>query len=116
MKSILVIDDDLTFPQLVKTAMDPAKYTVTTATDGEKGFEAAKSVHPDLILCDIKMPNMGGIEFLKKLREAEGAHKTPVIITSNDASIDTISQGTEYGIRGYILKSNESLKTIIDIV
>lgn len=116
MKTILVVDDDPTFADLVRSSLDKNEYTIRAAPDGLKGLESVKEVSPDMILLDVKMPNMGGVEFLKQLNAVERDKKIPVLITSNDSSLDTISQGTELGIQGYILKSNESLHTIVDTI
>jgi len=67
---------------------------------------------PDAILLDINMPKMNGIEVLKKLN----TKKVPVIITSNLSSSQTISEGVALGVRGYIVKSDESASTIANAI
>lgn len=113
MRKILVIDDDQTFRELISSGVDKAQYEVTTAGDGVAGLEEVGKGMPDLILLDIMMPRMNGVEFLEKMKETHSDAKIPVIITSNDSSLDTISRGAELGVRGYIVKSNESMKTIL---
>ncbi|OHB10017.1 MAG: hypothetical protein A3G05_01860 [Candidatus Zambryskibacteria bacterium RIFCSPLOWO2_12_FULL_45_14] len=112
MKKILVIDDDETFQKAISTKLELLTYQVVLASDGEEGLSKAVTEKPDLILLDIKMPKLDGLAFLKKLRANEGGLKIPVIITSNLSSIDKISEGVSLGIKGYILKSNETLDTI----
>jgi CheY-like chemotaxis protein len=112
MRKILVIDDDQTFRELITSGVDKDQYEVTTAGDGVQGLEQLDKSKPDLILLDIMMPRMNGVEFLEKMKETHGDKQVPVIITSNDSSLDTISRGAELGVRGYIVKSNESMKTI----
>src|SRR5262249_37320150 len=92
---------------------DPNIYEVSVAADGVEGLEQVSKSMPDLILLDIMMPRMNGVEFLEHLKDLEHGHQVPVIITSNDSSLDTISRGAELGVRGYIVKSNESMKTIM---
>jgi two-component system response regulator VicR len=113
-KKILVIDDDQTFRELISSGVDKDIYQVETAADGVEGLEHLEKAMPDLILLDIMMPRMNGVEFLEKMNE-EHKH-IPVIITSNDSSLDTISRGAELGVRGYIVKSNESMKTIMSSI
>ena len=113
MKKILVIDDDQTFRELIKTGVDDKMYEVSTAADGVQGLEQVQKSMPDLILLDIMMPRMNGVEFLEHLKDLEHGKTIPVIITSNDSSLDTISRGAELGVRGYIVKSGESMKTIM---
>lgn len=116
MKKILVIDDDLTFCELVRASADQSKYEVSTAADGVEGLEALEKFTPDVILLDIKMPRMNGMEFLEKMRASEKNGNIPVVITSNDASMEMITHGTELGARGYFVKSNETMKSIFEIV
>lgn len=116
MKKILVIDDDMTFVAMMKASLDPGKYTVISAGNGEEGLGQVKESMPDLILLDVMMPKMGGIEFLKQVNEKYGEGKIPVLITSNISSLDKISEGVSLGIRGYFVKSNESMRGIMAMV
>lgn len=116
MKKVLVIDDDMTFVAGIKATLDPKRYSVTSAGNGEEGLEQLKESKPDLILLDIMMPKMGGMEFLKQMNQKYGEGKTAVLITSNVSTLDKISEGVSLGIRGYFIKSNESLRGIAGIV
>ena len=116
MKTVLVIDDDTTFASMIGASLDKNAYRIVSAADGVKGLEAMSSAAPDVILLDIKMPNMNGLQFLAEVKKTLGDKKPAIIITSNDSSLETISEGTEFGVRGYILKSNETLHNIADLV
>lgn len=116
MKKILVIDDDMTFIAMIKATLDPKEYTVASAGNGEEGLDAVTESKPDLILLDIMMPKMDGIEFLKKVNERYGEGAISVLITSNQSSLETISEGVSLGVRGYFVKSNESLQGIMKII
>ena len=111
-KNILVVDDDKNFVAIVREALDPALYKVQSAGDGEEGLALMKTFIPNLILLDIQMPRMGGIEFLRKLRETHDKETIPIIVTTNDSSLERVSESVELGIRAYIVKSNESLEGI----
>lgn len=112
-KKVLIIDDDFTFQKTMKSRLEALSYVVESATDGEKGLEMAISGKPDLILLDIKMPKLEGIDLLKRLRENKDVPEMPVLITSNLSTIDHVSEGVTLGIKGYIIKSNETLDTIM---
>jgi len=73
----------------------------------------AKDEKPDLIILDLMMPKVGGIDFLKKMKMQEGVQNTPVIISSQISDIEKISEGMELGIKGYIVKADYSLESII---
>jgi two-component system chemotaxis response regulator CheY len=116
MKKILVIDDDLTFQKTIRDTLESLGYAVVEAHDGVEGLKAVEAEKPNLILLDIVMPKLGGIEFLKILQKDKGGNPFPILITSNFSGIGKIDEGLELGIRGYIIKSNESLKTIVSNV
>jgi DNA-binding response OmpR family regulator len=116
MKKVLVIDDDITFVASIKATLDTEKYTVESAANGEEGLTKVDEFKPDLILLDIVMPKIDGMEFLRALNEKYGAGKVPVLITSNVSTLDKISEGVELGVRGYFIKSNESLQGIAGII
>ncbi|MEK7602417.1 MAG: response regulator [Patescibacteria group bacterium] len=114
MKKVLIIDDDVTFQLTMANKLKEGGYATVAALDGEAGLEQVKAEKPDLILLDVNMPKLDGIGFLKKLQEAyAGEKQIPVYITSNLSAIDKISEGVSLGIKGYILKSDESLDTIL---
>jgi DNA-binding response OmpR family regulator len=112
MKKILVIDDEPIFSKMIREGIDSTKYEVFDAPDGEVGLKMVDEVTPDLVLLDIMMPNLDGMGFLKKLNETHGKGTLPVVITSNLSTITKISEGLSLGVRGYIIKSNESIETI----
>jgi DNA-binding NarL/FixJ family response regulator len=116
MKKILIIDDDEAFRKTMSAKLTTLTYDVITASDGEEGLAKALSEKPDLILLDIKMPKLDGLSLLKKLRADKEAPLIPVLITSNLSDIEKISEGISLGVKGYIIKSDETLDTIVKAV
>ena len=114
MKKILIIDDDKTFQKTMRDTLEPLGYKVTEAYDGEEGMKKAEKEKPELILLDIVMPKLGGMEFLKILNKDKNSSQIPILITSNFSGTSMIEEGMKLGIRGYIVKSEESLKTIVN--
>jgi CheY-like chemotaxis protein len=114
MKKILIIDDDATFHKVMNDKLTLLGCEVNHAYDGIEGLQMSfGTTRPDLILLDIRMPKLDGIDFLKKLKERKDIVPIPVLITSNLTTFDKISEGVALGIKGYIVKSNESLDTIV---
>jgi two-component system, OmpR family, response regulator VicR len=112
MKKILVIDDEPVFSKMIEEGLGTTNYEIHAAQDGEDGLKKVEELKPDLILLDIMMPKLDGMGFLKKLNEVHGKGAVPVVITSNLSTITKISEGLALGVRGYIIKSNESIQTI----
>ncbi|HBD24952.1 MAG: hypothetical protein A2566_00680 [Candidatus Zambryskibacteria bacterium RIFOXYD1_FULL_40_13] len=112
MKKILIIDDDEIFRKTVNDSLTNAGYLIVEAKDGEEGLLVTEKEKPDLILLDLMMPNMGGMNFLKVLQKEGTENKIPILISSNFTSPNPVEEGIALGIRGYIIKSDESLETI----
>ena len=116
MKKVLLIDDDEVFLKTVIDALSAENYEVITAKDGKEGLQVTKRRKPDLILLDVLMPEIGGMNFLKIIKEDEELNKIPVLVASNLTSMSHVEEGVALGARGYIIKSDESLKTIVDTI
>ena len=113
MKKILIIDDDTTFQKTITSKLKELAFDVVSAFDGEEGLSKIMSDKPDLVLLDIKMPKLDGLELLKRLRANKDAPQMPILITSNLEAVDNISEGIALGAKGYIIKSDETLETIV---
>jgi DNA-binding response OmpR family regulator len=111
-KKILIVDDDTVFVKTLGDYLHNLGYEIFVAEDGQAGLLTTEKESPDLIVLDLVMPKLGGIDFLKTLHKDSDMNKTPVLITSNFSGSDKVNEGMEYGVRGFIVKSNESLKTI----
>ncbi len=77
---ILVIDDESHITHVVSLKLRNAGYDVVTAGDGEEGFEAAVANNPDLIITDLQMPYLTGLELSRKLKETKATSGTPVVM------------------------------------
>jgi len=113
MKKILVIDDDPFFAKTLEASLPKGKYTLLTAEDGEVGLEMLKNEKPDLIILDLLMPKLDGISFLKKLKESPDLPKAPILVSSNLSSVKKISETMSLGAIGYVIKSDESMQSIV---
>ena len=115
MKKILIVEDDKDFLWMLRQSFDAKLFSVAYAQDGEEGFAMAKKEAPDLMMVDIMMPKMNGIDMAKKLKE-EGI-EVPIIFLTNLHDPDHIGKALEaVGGADYIVKSDVNLNTVIDRV
>ncbi len=117
MKKILIIDDDEVFAKTLGDTLPKEKYLVSHVSNGEEGLnEMAKNV-PDLIILDLIMPKLGGLDFLTVLKR-NGGNKIPILISSQLSKMEDISNaivaGMDVGVKGYIIKSSENLDKIVE--
>lgn len=103
-KKILAADDDKTILRLVKMHLEKQGYTVTTANNGRDALQAAITAPPDLMVLDVEMPEMTGLEVLTKLRENPTTAELPVImLTGRDTDTDVYT-GWQTGANVYLTK------------
>ncbi|HQJ90044.1 MAG TPA: sigma-54 dependent transcriptional regulator, partial [Paludibacteraceae bacterium] len=102
MSKILVIDDERSIRNTLKDVLEFEKYTVVTAEDGIKALEIVKQEKFDLVFCDIKMPQIDGIEVLDKLHESYP--DIPVVMISGHGNIDTAVECIKKGAFDFIEK------------
>jgi DNA-binding NtrC family response regulator len=113
MASILIIDDERAIRNVLKDILNNEGYTTDEATDGEEGLRKFKSSSFDLVLCDIKMPKIDGIEFLQKAKEINA--DVPIIIISGHGNIETAVDAVKKGAFDYISKPPDLNRLLITI-
>jgi len=113
MASILIIDDERAIRNVLKDILNNEGYTTDEATDGEEGLKKFKSTNFDLVLCDIKMPKIDGIEFLQKAKEINA--DVPIIIISGHGNIETAVDAVKKGAFDYISKPPDLNRLLITI-
>ena len=101
---ILVVDDEPDLLRLVETRLKANHYETLSASDGKMGLEIAIREHPDLIILDIMMPGMDGIEALRTLKRTSGTSSIPVIMLSQKRETHSIIEAQNLGASDYIFK------------
>ncbi len=99
---ILIIDDDAGLRKSLTLILSDAGYEVVQAEDGEQGLATAKEQNPDIILCDVRMPKMGGLEFTEAYREG-GGHALILVMTAY-GGLDLAMEAMKKGAYDYIPK------------
>lgn len=102
--NVLVVDDDPDIRELVTFKLEQMGYTVTTEKDGEGGYAAAIAETPDLILLDVMMPKLTGIEVCQRLRDNEATASVPIMLITAKAQEFDIERGFAAGADDYIVK------------
>jgi two-component system sensor histidine kinase/response regulator len=102
MPRILIIDDEPRFIALTQEILKVYGYEVITASSGSEGIQKTQAHHPDLILCDIRMPEMDGFQVLKAVRAEH--HHIPFIFLTGLTEMREIRQGMQLGADDYLTK------------
>jgi CheY-like chemotaxis protein len=104
MKTILIIEDDIVLRETTSEILELENYKVLTASNGIRGAEQARIMLPDLILCDIMMPEMDGYQLLEILSKDEKTKRIPFIFMSAKTEIKDVRKGMDLGADDYLTK------------
>jgi two-component system, chemotaxis family, chemotaxis protein CheY len=119
MPRILIVEDSSVVQSIVKVALRRHAYELTCTANGVEALQAiARDGEPDLMLVDINMPRMNGLELLGELRAAGTVPRVPVIIVSTEGEEEDVRRGMDAGARAYLRKPfrGDQLCALIDSV
>ena len=103
-KTILVVEDNETNLYLIRFILKKNEYEVIEARDGAEGVELAVKKKPDLIIMDIQLPGIDGLEATKKIRESEADGEIPIVALTSYAMLGDREKALAAGCTGYIEK------------
>jgi two-component system cell cycle response regulator DivK len=104
MKRILIIEDNEDNLYMIKFILEQNKLDVIEARTGTEGFEAALKIKPDLILMDIQLPDINGLEVTKKIKQSQSICSIPIVAISSYAMSGDKQKALDAGCAGYIEK------------
>ncbi len=116
MAKILIIEDDALLSRMYQIVFSSSSYEVEVAANGEIGLDKTRSFKPDLVLLDIMMPKLNGLEVLKRLKADPETKKIPVVVLTNLAGSNDVQAALELGAVRYIVKSENKPGQVDEIV
>lgn len=112
-RTILLVEDEAPAALVLGNALEQAGYAVKKAGDGEEGLKMALSDHPDMILADLKMPKMGGMDMIKEIRKDAWGKKAEIIILTNVSDVNMLEEAMTHDTFFYIVKGDTSISDVI---
>jgi two-component system chemotaxis response regulator CheY len=103
-KKILIIDDSAVFRKVVSMNLKHAGYEVVEAIDGMDALSKLSVAKPNLIVCDVNMPNMDGLTFVSKVRADENNRFIPIIMLTTESQEEKKKKGMEAGAKAWLVK------------
>lgn len=115
-KRVLIVEDDRFLRRACQKRLEQQGYVVLTAQDGEEALQVARAEIPDLILLDLLMPKLTGLEVLRVLRQDAATRDIRVLVLSNSSRQGDVDTIRDLGIEGYCVKANLSLADLSERV
>ena len=113
--TILVVDDNADMRGYVSGVLQQAGYQVITARNGAEGFMTAQVHHPQLILTDLMMPLVSGLELIQMVRQDDDLKGTPIVLVTAKADEETRIEGVEKGADGYLSKPFNARELVAEV-
>jgi two-component system chemotaxis response regulator CheY len=104
MKQVLAVDDSASVRQMVSFTLRNAGYGVTEAIHGKQGLEKARDQKFDLVITDLNMPEMDGIQMIEGMRRLPGYSYTPILMLTTESQPEKKDAGRKAGATGWIVK------------
>ncbi len=112
-KKLLVVEDEVSLLNALIDMFTQEGLNVVQAKDGKTGLELAQKEHPDLILLDILLPKMSGLEVLERLRKDDWGKNAKVILLTNLSDTRTLAYALSYDVHTYLVKSDLDVDFLI---
>jgi DNA-binding response OmpR family regulator/HPt (histidine-containing phosphotransfer) domain-containing protein len=116
MKKLLIVEDDPIVAHIYKTRLEKESYEVEIAPDGQSGFYRIHEFHPDVVLLDLMLPKMNGVEILKKIRAQPQFVKVPIIVFTNAYVPNMINESFQAGATHVFNKATLTPRQIIEAI
>ncbi|PIV83591.1 MAG: response regulator [Candidatus Moranbacteria bacterium CG17_big_fil_post_rev_8_21_14_2_50_44_12] len=113
-KKVLIVEDDNFVAEVYSTKLLEMGHEVQIAQNGEEGLALIEKSKPDLVLLDILMPVMGGIELLEELKKKVEWKNIPIILLTNVGEKESIQKARNFGVQDYLIKSHFTPAEVIE--
>ena len=115
-KRLLIVEDESPLLEILVEKFESSGFETLKAQDGEEGLSSALLNHPDLILLDIILPKMDGIEMLRRLRTDAWGKDAAVVLLTNLSDSDKVAEATRYQVYDFLVKSDWKLEDVVEKV
>jgi CheY-like chemotaxis protein len=116
MVKVLIVEDDQLMSRMYFRVFTYEKFEVQVAANGQAGLDKLKDFHPNIILVDVMMPVLNGVEMLARLKADPATRDIPVIMLTNLSDIRTAEDALKRGAVQYVVKSKHEPEDIVTIV
>ena len=105
-KKVLIIEDDADVSNILTLLVEGLEAQVITAEDGKSGIDATLREKPDLVLVDLLLPGMDGLEVIRTIRATPGLGSLPIIVITGNSTVEYIRETARLGANDFLVKAN----------
>lgn len=116
MTKIAIIEDDAAIHQMYRMKFESEGFDVQLAKDGKAGVALVKKFKPDIVLLDLQMPEVDGVEALREIRGSDWGRDLPIIILTNLGEEESPKEIKQLGVSGYIVKADFTPRQVVNKV
>ena len=113
-KKVLIVEDEQLILELLQKKLIREGYETLIAKDGDEGLKAMRQDRPDIVLLDIIMPKMGGLEVMAEMQKDPELKKIPIIVVSNSGQPVEIDKAQALGAKDWLVKAEFNPQEVID--
>jgi len=115
-KKILIAEDESAMLEALVNKFKKSGFEVISASDGEEGLKKALKEKPDILMLDIIMPKIDGLELIKKIREDKWGTHVPIVLLTNLSDAYNIAEAGKYGVYDFLVKTDWRLDDIVKLI
>src|SRR4051812_4280761 len=112
-KKVLIVEDEVPTALALGDKLAHEGYTVLKAVNGKEGIRTALAEHPDLILADLRMPEMSGMEMISELRKDSWGATVKIMILTNISDVESIDEAMRHNTFQYIVKGDTTMENVL---
>jgi CheY-like chemotaxis protein len=113
-KKILIVEDDKVLAETMQSVLtDTGLYEIAVAHDGQTGLKLAEEYNPDMIILDLLMPDVTGLDMLAKWKATGLTDRIPVTVATNLEQVQVMNRALTFGVHSYFIKSEMSAESIV---
>ncbi len=115
-KTVLIVEDDEALRNILLAKLEQSGITTLAAADGDDALYKAIKHKPSVVVLDLILPHMGGLELLSILRKHAWGKNIPVVVLTNIDDINTMNECIKHGVKCHYIKSNTSIGSVVETV
>jgi CheY-like chemotaxis protein len=116
MTKVLIVEDDVFLRKMYTKKFQVNGFEIETASNGQEGLQKMSSFSPDIVLMDVMMPKLNGIEAIEKAKADENLKHIPILVLTNLSSAEDADTAVKKGAKAYLIKSEHTPTQIVEKV